>query len=127
MKRRKEALAAFEQASREHPDDLWPLYAQGYLLLKLRCKRQARGRCQTTLALCDQKIMQYAHDTAPLTLKGHTLRLLHRYVEALACYDQALLLDPSLENHASRIASLWGLHRYREFWRAWKRSLHRHN
>jgi tetratricopeptide (TPR) repeat protein len=104
--RQAEALASYDRALAQRPDDPQLLSNRGVALYEL-------GRCEDALASYEQALALHPGFAAVLTNRGNALRTLRRFDEALASYDQALWLMPDFpEALSNRGTTLHDMGRY---------------
>jgi len=88
LKRSQEALAAYEQAIRLDPNDIYAYRGKGWSLYYLQ-------RYEEALSAFDQAIRLDPNNAYAYRGRGMSLRDLKRSEEALSAFDQAIRLDPN--------------------------------
>ena len=108
LKRRKEALAAYDKAITLDPDDAYFCRGRGIALDDM-------GRYGEALAAYDKAITLDPYFAWAHMSRGNSLDEMGRYEEALAAYDKAITLAPDNSDvHSSRGGLLIGMGRHGE-------------
>src|SRR5260370_744302 len=122
LKRDEEALAAYEQAIRLHPDDANYKNNKGNALENLKRHEEALDAFEQAISLDPNFALAYNN-------KGIALNELKRYEEALVAYEQAISLDPNFADYYhNKGTTLNDLKRYKEALAAFEQAISRdHN
>ena len=87
-----EAIMAYDEAIRLHPEDPDAWYNKGYAL-------QSQGKYDDAIKAYDEAIRLDQYNADYWYKKGFALEALGKYNEAIAVYDKAIELNPENESY----------------------------
>src|SRR5260370_114799 len=97
VQRYEEALEAYTNVLLLDPSLADVYNRKGFVLLKLRRSEEAFDAFSKARATYEFRIHQHPTDAEAYRIKGHALRRLKCYMDALGVYERLLALNPNLE------------------------------